>query len=108
MEMLARWHALGRPVLAHHVRDGSAAVAHAVEEVACMIDDRIELAFTVTRCSLPIRAAWTISQAKRKRRSLRCRLPTWNTRPVCWTTFERSFPSSIESVGGFSQYTSFP
>ena len=35
--------------------------------------------------------------------SLRCCVPTWNTRPVSLSTLRICFPSSIVSVSGFSQ-----
>ena len=50
----------------------------------------------------------TSSAAKRKFRSLLCHEPTCTTRPVSSTTLRISLPSSIVSVSGFSQYTSFP
>ena len=35
--------------------------------------------------------------------SSRCWVPTWNTRPVCFCTWQIFLPSSIVSVSGFSQ-----
>ena len=40
--------------------------------------------------------------------SLRCCVPTWNTRLVSFSTLMICLPSSIVSVSGFSQYTSLP
>jgi len=47
----------------------------------------------------------TVATARRNRNpiSLRCWVPTWNTRPVCFTTRQRIWPSSTVSVSGFSQ-----
>ena len=59
----------------------------------------------VTFVTLPIRPWRTSATARRNRPSdsVRCIVPTWNTRPVSLTTRSMSFPSSIVSVSGFSQ-----
>jgi hypothetical protein len=40
--------------------------------------------------------------------SERCWLPVWNTRLYRRTAFTSAWPSAMNSVIGFSQYTSFP